>query len=126
MKKAYGIYVERGYRPRLLSAAFRNHLHGSEFVGGDVVLSPPFKWQERFNGSDLRLTDRMSVPVPQSIVDELSARFVDFRRAYDEKGMSSEEFDSFGPTVRTLRQFSQGAVDLAKLIRDIMLPNPDL
>jgi transaldolase len=44
-KKAYKIYRERGYRLRLLSAAFRNHMHWSEFIGGDVVISPPCAWQ---------------------------------------------------------------------------------
>ena len=34
-KKAYKLYKERGYRLRLLSAAFRNHMHWSEFIGGD-------------------------------------------------------------------------------------------
>src|SRR5208337_3382678 len=38
-KKAYKIYRDRGYRLRLLSAAFRNHMHWSEFIGGDVVIS---------------------------------------------------------------------------------------
>src|SRR5262245_44215430 len=31
-KKAYRVFRERGYRPRLLSAAFRNHMHWSEFI----------------------------------------------------------------------------------------------
>ena len=44
-KKAYKIFRERGYRIRLLSAAFRNHMHWSEFIGGDVVISPPCAWQ---------------------------------------------------------------------------------
>src|SRR3974390_1688550 len=48
-KKAYKIYHERGYRLRLLSAAFRNHMHWSEFIGGDVVISPPSVWQRRYN-----------------------------------------------------------------------------
>jgi transaldolase len=125
MKKAYRIYRERGYRPRLLSAAFRNHLHWSEFIGGEVVVSPPFRWQERYNASDIPVADRMQIPVPQPIVEELSAKFEDFRRAYDEDGMTPEEFDSFGPTVRTLRQFVKATADLAALVRDIMLPNPD-
>jgi transaldolase len=38
-KKTYQIFRERGYRIRLLSAAFRNHMHWSEFIGGDVVIS---------------------------------------------------------------------------------------
>src|SRR5207249_3191491 len=32
-KKAYGMFRERGYRLRLLSAAFRNHMHWSELIG---------------------------------------------------------------------------------------------
>lgn len=40
-KKTYRLFKERGYRIRLLSAAFRNHMHWSEFIGGDVVISPP-------------------------------------------------------------------------------------
>jgi transaldolase len=125
MKKAYSIYRERGYRPRLLSAAFRNHLHWSEFIGGEVVVSPPFRWQERYNASDIEVADRMHVPVPSHILEELTRRFADFRRAFDEDGMTPEEFDSFGPTVRTLRQFIKATADLAGLVRDVMLPSPD-
>ena len=33
-KKAYKIYRQRGYRTRLLSAAFRNQIHWSELIGG--------------------------------------------------------------------------------------------
>ena len=36
-KRAYGIYRERGYRTRLLAAAYRHRLHWTELVGGDVV-----------------------------------------------------------------------------------------
>jgi transaldolase len=41
MKHAYALYRERGYRTRLLAAAYRNHLHWSQFIGGDVVLTIP-------------------------------------------------------------------------------------
>lgn len=125
MKKAYSIYRQRGYRLRLLSAAFRNHLHWSEFVGGDVVISPPFQWQKRFNESDITVESRMERPVEPGIVEELSARFEDFQRAYEEKGMTPAEFDEFGPTRRTLRQFCKAVEDLAALIRDQMIPDPD-
>ena len=124
-KKTYRIYQERGYRLRLLSAAFRNHLHWSEFIGGDVVISPPYKWQLRYNASDVEVIPRIDQPVDPEIVEELLGKFVDFRRAYHEDGMSIEEFDTFGPTARTLRQFIQASLDLAILIRDFMIPDPD-
>ncbi|MBI4787245.1 MAG: transaldolase family protein [Chloroflexi bacterium] len=125
MKHAYQIYKERGYRLRLLSAAYRNHLHWSEFIGGDVVCSPPYVWQKRFNASDVRVVPRMDKPVDPKIVDELYRKFADFRRAYDENGMTVEEFDDFPPTRRTLRQFSAAYADLVRLMRDQMMPNPD-
>ncbi|MGO9307708.1 MAG: transaldolase family protein [Spirochaetia bacterium] len=125
MKKAYRTYRERGYRLRLLSAAFRNHLHWSQFIGGDVVISPPFEWQKRFNESDVTVENRMERPVEPTVVEELSAKFEDFRRAFDEKGMTPAEFDDYGATRRTLRQFCKAVDDLGSLIRDQMIPDPD-
>ncbi len=124
-KKTYKIFKERGYRIRLLSAAFRNHMHWSEFIGGDVVISPPYKWQLRYNASDVEVIPRIDKPVEPKIVEELLKKFVEFRKAYEEDGLKPEEFDGYGATVRTIRGFSQGCHDLAVLIRDFMLPNPD-
>ncbi len=121
MKKAYNIYRERGYRLRLLSAAFRNHRHWSEFIGGDVVISPPCQWQKRYNASDVTVENRMDKPVDPAIIAELEKKYVDFRRAYDENGLKVEEFDGFGATVRTLKQFCQATTDLILIIRDIMI-----
>jgi transaldolase len=123
-KKAYALYRERGYRLRLLSAAFRNHMHWSEFIGGDVVISPPYKWQVRFNASDIPVVSRIDNPVHPKIVSELM-QFDDFRRAYAPDGMSVAEFDGFPPTRRTLRQFIAACYDLNGIIRDSMIPNPD-
>jgi transaldolase len=124
-KKTYQIFRDRGYRIRLLSAAFRNHMHWSEFIGGEVVISPPYSWQVRFNASDIEVRPRIDLPVDAKIVEELSRTFTDFRRANTEGGLSIEEFDSFGPTRRTLRQFIAACHDLDGLVRDFLLPNPD-
>jgi transaldolase len=121
-KKAYQIFKERGYRTRLLSAAFRNHMHWSEFIGGDVVISPPYAWQVRYNASDIEVVPRIANPVDPKIVDELSKKFIDFRRAFTEDGLTPETFDSYGPTRRTLRQFIAGCGDLGAIVRDFMLP----
>jgi transaldolase len=126
LKKAYRIYRERGYRTRLLSAAFRNHMHWSEFIGGDLVISPPYSWQLRFNASDVQVRSRINEPVREEIESELSKQFADFRRANTEQGLSIEEFDSFGPTRRTLRQFISAVHDLDGVVRDILIPDPDM
>jgi transaldolase len=126
IKKAYRSYRERGYRTRLLAAAYRNHLHWSELIGGDVVLTIPYKWQRLFNASDVEVVPRFDEPVPEPILEELTAKLPDFRRAYEVDGMTVEEFDSFGATVRTLRGFIASYQDLVAQVRDLMLPNPDL
>jgi len=124
-KKTYQLFRQRGYRVRLLSAAFRNHLHWSELIGGDVVISPPHRWQVRFNGSNIKVTSRIDDPVDPAVVEELLLKFPDFRRAYEENGMQPAEFDTYGPTVRTLRQFIEACHEFSARVRDILLPNPD-
>ena len=124
-KKTYHMFRQRGYRIRLLSAAFRNHMHWSEFIGGDVVISPPYAWQVRFNASDVEIKPRIDNPVDPKIIAELSKKVADFRRAYTEGGISIDEFNSFAPTRRTLRQFIAACGDLNGIVRDVMLPNPD-
>jgi transaldolase len=126
IKKADRVYRERGYRARLLAAAYRHHMHWSELIGGDVILTIPYKWQLRFNASDIAVVDRFHRPVDPAIVERLLEVFPDFRKAYEVEGMSVAEFDTYGACVRTLRGFVQSYHDLQGVIRDFMLPDPDV
>ena len=40
-------------------------------------------------------------------------------------GLAVADFDTFGATRRTLRQFLTAAADLDALVRDVLLPDPD-
>jgi transaldolase len=125
IKRAYGIYQERGYRTRLLAAAYRNHLHWSQLIGGDIVLTIPYKWQLLFNASDIEVVPRFDDEVPAAVIAELESKVPDFRRAYEPDGLTVDEFDDFGATRRTLRGFIASYQDLVAVVRDAMLPNPD-
>lgn len=125
-KQAYRIFGERGYRTRLLAAAYRHRLHWTELVGGDVVLTMPHAWQARFNDSGIEPTSRIDEPVDPALIAELQARIPDFGRAYEPAGMTIAEFDDYGATVRTLRGFIASYHELIGAIRDIVLPNPDV
>ena len=125
-KRAYGIFQERGFRARLLVAAIRHHLHWSEFVGGDVVITMPSSWQKKFNASAIEVRDRMHEPVDPLYINELLAAFPDFRRAFQPDGLTIDEFDSFPPSVRTLRAFIASYHDLLAAVTDAQLPNPDI
>jgi len=124
IKRAFAVYGERGYRTRLLAAAYRHHLHWSELIGGDIVLTIPSTWQRLFNASDITVTPRFENEIPPLVLSELYTKVVDFRRAYEPDGMEVDEFDDFGATVRTLRQFIGSYSELVGVIRDLMLPDP--
>lgn len=124
-RKAYQIFQERKYRSRLLVAAYRNMYHWKELVGGEITHTIPYEWQVKYNESGIKPVPTMHEPVKKEIVDGLLT-LADFRRAYDEKGMTINEFDHFGATVRTLRSFIEGWHNFVSMIRDVMLPNPDV
>lgn len=123
LKEAYRIFRERGYRSRVLSAAFRNHLQWSELVGGDLVVSPPFDWQLRINENRLPVADRIGEPVPSHVMETLM-RLPEFRRAYLADGMTVDEFEEFGASRKTLRQFLDADAKLDALVRDVLVPAP--
>ena len=122
-KRAHQEFVSRGLRARMLSAAFRNVMHWSELVGGDLVISPPFKWQKIINASDYKVEPRIDEPVAPRIMKTLLS-IPEFVRAYEPDGMTPEEFDTYGATVRTLRGFLQADADLDALVRDVIMPQP--
>ena len=125
-KRAYGIFRERGYRARLLAAAYRHRLHWTELVGGDVSMTLPYPWQVRFNGSGIAPRPRMDEPVDPAFIADLYDRIPDFRRAYEPDGMTPDEFESYGASARTLRAFIKSYHDLMGAIRDVVIPDPDL
>jgi transaldolase len=125
-KSAHKIYKERGYRTRLLSAAFRNHMHWSEIIGGDAVISPPYTWQVKANESGI-IPNPNSVeePMDPNILNPMLENIPEFRKMYDADGLKVEEFTNFGATLRTLRGFLQSVNDLESFVRDVTVPNPD-
>jgi transaldolase len=98
-------------------------MHWSELVGGDIVISPPYEWQVRLNESGIDPLPRIDVPVDDAVLRELEA-LPEFRRAYEPDGMAISEFQGFGATRRTLRQFLSACADLEALVRDVLLPDP--
>jgi transaldolase len=124
-KRAYQMFKERGYRTRLLSAAYRNHLHWSELIGGEVSMTIPYKWQVRFNKSNIEVKHRIDTPVDQHIIEDLMTKYPEFVKGYEPDGLAVEEFDSYGAVVRTLRSFIAGYESTMGIIREFMLPDPD-
>jgi len=120
-KNAYRIFKERGYKERLLVAAYRNHYHWSEFIGGDVSMTIPPKWSELFDKCDITVENRMDNPVDAKILTQLSKHLCDFNKAYEPDGLKISEFDTFGATKETLAKFLNGYDNMISTIRNIMI-----
>jgi transaldolase len=125
-KRTVAEFVRRGLRARPLAAAIRHHLHWSELIGGDVIITLPSAWQRRFNASDVEVRPRMDDPVAPAILDELRRHYPDFVRAYEPDGLTPGEFDAFPPSARTLRAFVGSYHDLLHQVGDALVPSPDV
>ncbi|MGQ7298121.1 transaldolase family protein [Quadrisphaera sp. KR29] len=124
LKKAHHLFVERGYRVRILSAAFRNSMQWSELQGGDLVVSPPFDWQARINENDLPV-DPHAIDEPVAEEHLAALRTIsEFTKAYEVDGMAVEDFEHFGATRHTLRQFLDADAQLDAVVRDVLVPAP--
>lgn len=119
-KNAYKLYKERGYHTRLLAAAYRNDFHLSEFMGGEVSMTIPPPWIQNFVNSSITVENRMGNPVASEFLEQLLT-IQDFAKAYNENGMTPEEFDFYGATRRTLNQFLLGYEKMLGIVRGVML-----
>jgi transaldolase len=120
VKNAYRIYQEKGYRTKLLVAAFRNLDHWREFIGGDIVLTIPFAWQKKYNSADVEVTAHMDDAMDEDLLRELN-RLDEFHKAFDPDGLKPEEFEHYGAFIKTMDQFLNGYDELVRLMRGYMV-----
>lgn len=119
-KKAYQIYQERNYRTTLLVAAYRNHYHWSSFIGGKIILTIPYKWQVRYNQSNVSVVSRIDEPIPAPWLAALKT-LPEFIQAYEETAQSPEDFEHYGAFKATMNQFLGGYDELVRIIRSYMV-----
>jgi transaldolase len=105
-KRAYALYLQRGYDATLLVAALRGTYHLTELAGADLVMSVHPTYQPPFASEPFAREVRIDAPVPESTLERLRT-LPDFVRAYETDGMTPDEFISFGATQRTLSQFTE-------------------
>lgn len=119
-KHTYSLYKERGYRTKLLVAAFRNNYHLTEFIGGDLVLTITHDYQKKYNDLEICIGSSIDNPVSNDVLKEL-LKLDEFKKAYYEDGLSLDNFQHYGAFLLTMNQFLNGYDDLIKLIRKYML-----
>jgi transaldolase len=104
VKRAYGIYKERGYEATLLIAALRGNHHMLGLAGADLIMSIHPSIQATLLQPGVPREPGIDVPVAADVIERLRT-LPEFVRSYEPDGMQPEEFMAFGLTQRTLTQF---------------------
>lgn len=107
-RKEYRILKKRGYETTLLGGGARGTQHFTEMVGGDVHITINWDTAKSLIEDDGPVICRIDAETPEDVINELSKKLPDFRRAFYEDGLSLEEFKDFGPVMFFRNMFLKG------------------
>jgi transaldolase len=107
-RKEYRLLRERGYPGILLGGGARGIHHFTEMVGGAMHVTINWSTAEEIMRDGFEVASRMEVETPPEVVAELCEKFPDFRRAYEEDGLSLVEYAGFGPVQLFRNAFLKG------------------
>ena len=107
-RKEYRFVKQRGYRATVLGGGARGTHHFTEFVGGDFHITMNWSTIQELNDLDGEVACRIDAEDPPDLVEELREKIPDFRRAYDDDGLTPEEFEPFAPLQRFRNNFIAG------------------
>lgn len=117
-KKAYALVRERGYHCHYIGGGARGLHHFTEMVGADCVVT--INWTgtaDKLLEQDPPVVSRFFDPVSLSVIDELTEKVEDFRRAYYINGITLEECEDFGPVVLFRSSFESAWKNCLEAIR---------
>ena len=106
-KRAYSLYMERGYEAMMIVAALRGTYHMTELAGAEIIMSIAPSYQEMLLSEKLLHEERIDADIAGDVIERLST-LPEFVRAYEPDGMKPEEFITYGVTQKTLAQFYEG------------------
>ncbi len=106
IKRAYGIFQERGYDAFLMPAGCRGAYHIRDLAGARMIMSIAPKIADLLAADTAPFRERIGDAVPQASIDRLMT-MKEFRKAYEPDGMEVEEFITFGSSNRTTAQFME-------------------
>ena len=134
LKKTYRLLKEGHYHSKLLPCSLRvgptvdgtlRVWHLEEMTGADVVVTvPPFYVDEivNFPGAEKIVFQegRIDVDAPEEVMDKLM-RIPSFERAYDEKGYTRAEYNTYPGLVKTAEEFAASTTIMVEFAGDCLV-----
>jgi transaldolase len=117
-RRQHRILMERGFAVTMMGGGARGLHHFTEMVGADVHIT--INWSgtaDKLIEQDPPIVDRIHHDDPRDVVDELTEKFPEFRKAYEADGLAPGEFEEFGPAAYFRGMFIQGWEALEEVVR---------
>ena len=107
-KKTYAAVKERSSKIRFIGGGARGLHHFTEMVGADCVVTINWKGTaDKLIEEDPAVVQRFASAIPRTVIDELSEKVDEFRRAYYIHGITEEEYEDYGPVVLFRSSFEE-------------------
>ncbi|MFA5447386.1 MAG: transaldolase family protein [Sphaerochaeta sp.] len=106
--KQYRLFKEKGYDAIILGGGARGLEHFTNFVGGDIHITINWSTAEELNATYQQAETFIDREIPAAIIDELLEKLPNFKRSWDENGMTVDEFADYGPVMLFRTQFMNG------------------
>jgi transaldolase len=107
-RKQHRVLKERGYPGIMLGGGARGTHHFTEMVGGHLHITINWSTAEEILKMDPPVVNRMDALVPKEVTEELCDKLPDFRKAFLDDGLKTEEFKDFGPLQHFRNAFVRG------------------
>ncbi len=107
-RQQYAIIKARFPELVILGGGARGTHHFTEFVGGAMHITINWSTAAELIAANPPVASRIDAPTPKEAVQELRSKVPGFRRAYDEDGLTVEEFKDFGPLMYFKAMFLNG------------------
>lgn len=107
-RKQYRIMKERGYEAIMLGGGARELKHFTGIVGGDAHITINWSTAAELIEKDLPVESEIELETPAEVIEELSAKLSDFRKAYEGDALTLDEFAQYGPVQLFRNSFLNG------------------
>lgn len=99
-KKVHQIMHDKKYPVTFIGGGARKLYHFTEMVGGDVSITINWKGTaEELIRMDEPVIQRFLQPTPYMVIDELTEKLEDYRKAYYLNSICTDEYEEYGPVV---------------------------
>jgi len=119
-KKVHEIVEQRRYPCGFIGGGARGFQHFTEMVGAKACITINWKGMaDELIKQDLPVVNRFQQPTQHEVVDELTEKLEDYRKAYYINSIEPDDYVGFGPVILFRSMFEEAWEKAAELITSI-------